>query len=273
MIELDQTLAERYGSYASYTRADEPELETYGDGPADEMDRLLDRFCNSDSRVLDLGCGAGFTLCRLAPQVAEIWGFDEDQALLEATRQRIHQHGLKNAYSVLGNVAVADEVHAQLPDNAFDIVFSRRGPNVNAALLKKMKPNAIVIQELVQGTLGVSPIFGREPFFPQVDGEPHWLIGQYAELDLVPVSVKDYFFDRYYQDTTQLIRDLKGFLLWDWRMEEHPYEDSRDQRALELYVQYNTTARGIRVIHRHSVYLFRRAEVRRFPAVPQAKRK
>ena len=63
-------------------------------------------------------------------------------------------------------MAVADEVSERLPDNTFNVVFSRRGPNVTAAVLRKMKPNALVIQELVQGTLGVKPLFGREPFLP-----------------------------------------------------------------------------------------------------------
>lgn len=174
---------------------------------------------------------------------------------------------------MLGNVAVADEVKAGLPDDTFDVVFSRRGPNVVPAMLRKMKPDAIVIQELVQGTLGVTPIFGREPFLPQVGSDPHWLIAQYAELDLIPVSVKDYFFDQFFRDADQLVRDLKAFLLWDWTMPEYPYDEARDRSALDTYIRYNTTQRGIRVTHRRSVYVFRRTEVRRFPAVPEARRK
>jgi SAM-dependent methyltransferase len=272
LTNLDQHLAERFGGYASYHHDDASIIENYGDAPADEVDRLLDTFCKPPSRVLDLGCGAGFTLCRLAPKVAEIWGFDQEPDLVEATRQRAAQLGLGNTHCVLGNVAVADEVNAELPDAAFDVVFSRRGPNVNAAVLRKMKPDAIVIQELVQGTLGVKPLFGREPFLPEVGHNPHRLIAQYAELDLVPMSVKDYFFDEFFRDADQLIGSLKAFLLWDWTMPNYPYNEARDRAALEVYVQYNTTPRGIRVTHRRSVYVFRRTEVRRFPAVPEAKR-
>ena len=56
-------------------------------------------------------------------------------------------------------------------------------------------------------------------------------------------------------------------------MPNHPYDETRDCAALDIYIRYNSTARGIRVTHRRSVYLFRRTEVQHFPAVPEAKRK
>lgn len=271
--ELDKKLAERYGGYASYKRDDDTTTDTYGDSPSDEMDRLLDAYCKPESRVLDIGCGAGFTLCRLAPKVTEIYGFEQEPDLLEATRLRAAHLGLGHVQCVLGNVADAADVKSGLPDDTFDVAFSRRGPNVVPAVLSKLKPNAIVIQELVQGTLGVKPLFGREPFLPVVGHNPHRLIAQYAELDLMSVSVKDYFFDQFFHDEAQLIRDLQAFLLWDWTMPDYPYDETRDHSALDTYIRYNTTPRGIKVTHRRSVYVFRRTHVARFPAVPEAKRK
>ncbi len=88
--DLDQELAKRYGAYASYPLKVDPVLiETYGDSPSDEVDRLLNIYAKPDSRVLDLGCGAGFTLCQLAPHVAAMWGLDENTDLLAAARQRV----------------------------------------------------------------------------------------------------------------------------------------------------------------------------------------
>jgi hypothetical protein len=44
LSDLDRELAGRHGSYASYpTEADPLLVETYGDNPADEVDRLLDQ--------------------------------------------------------------------------------------------------------------------------------------------------------------------------------------------------------------------------------------
>lgn len=269
-LEIDQTLAKRYGAYASYSNENDPIREYYGDDPADEVDRLLDMHASHSSRVLDIGCGAGFTLCRLAPKVAEIWGFDQDETLLDAARQRVAAMNLSNATLVAGNVAVADDLRA-LPDGAFDLLFSRRGPNVVPAMLRAIKPEAFIVQELVRGTLGLKSFFGREPVLPSVGSNPHELIEMYSWFDFVPVSVKDYFFDEFYRDEAHLITSLRGKLLWDWRMPDLPYDEALDRDALNVYVRFNTTARGIRVTHRRSVYLFRRTTVARFPAIPDAK--
>ena len=270
LTELDKTLAERYGGYASYKTEGGAVVDFYSDNPADEVDRLLDACTTRGSRVLDIGCGAGFTLCRLAPKVAEIWGIDQDEALLEASRQRVAKLNLTNAKLVLGNVAVADDLK-QLPDDAFDLLFSRRGPNVVLAMLPAIKPNALIVQELVRGTLGLKALFGREPVLPTVGSNPHDLIETYSWLGFVPVSVKDYFYDEFYRDAAHLIGDLQRKLLWDWRMPDLPYDEARDRAALDLYVRYNSTERGIRVTHRRSVYLFRRTTISRFPAIPDAR--
>jgi hypothetical protein len=135
-------------------------------------------------------------------------------------------------------------------------------------VLHALTPGALIVQELVRGTLGLQPLFGREPFLPQVGSNPHWLVDQYGWLGFLPISVKDYFYDAFYRDAAHLIRGLQQEkLLWNWMMPDMPYEEARDRAALDLYVRYNTTPRGIN----RSVYLFRRAPVHRFPAVLEAK--
>ena len=81
-------------------------------------------------------------------------GFDQDADLLAAAWQRVASLGITNATLLLGNVAVPTDV-AVLPDVTFDLVFSRRGPNVNATVTTKLKLQAYVIQELVQDSLGL----------------------------------------------------------------------------------------------------------------------
>ena len=50
-----------------------------------------------------------------------------------------------------------------------------------------------------------------------------------------------------------------------------PYEAERDRAALDLYVRYNHTARGVRLLNHRKVYLFRRTAVQTYPVAPQLK--
>ena len=270
--ELDRKLAGRYGSYASYaTKVDPIVVEAYGDGPADEVDRLLERYARPESCILDLGCGAGFTLCRLAPRVAAIWGFDQDADLLDAARQRVASLGLGNATLVLGNVAWPDHV-APLPDGTFDLVLSRRGPNVTAPLMAKLKPEAFVIQELYQDSPGILEMFGRKSLLADVGNDPHWLVDAYSWLELFPVSIKTYYYETTFRDAEHLAAYLsREKALYSWPMPPMPYDEERDRPALELYVRYNTTAKGVRVLNQRQVYLFRRAAIHYAPAIPEAR--
>jgi len=267
LLNLDRELAQGYGSYASYTNDLDPVYETFGDGPTDEVDRLLDRFAKPGSVVLDLGCGAGFTTCRLASRVAQVWGFDMDERLLAAARLRARENRLENVTFVLGNVAKVDDV-ASLPDGAFDLVLSRRGPNVDN-VMGKLKPDGFVIQELFQSFPGLLEIFGRKSFLADVGDNPRWLVEAYMALDLFPVSAKDYYFEPYFRDIDHLAAYLvQQTALYEWPLPPMPYEEARDRQALELYARYNQTSRGIRLLNHRKVYLFRRTPVLYAPVDP-----
>ena len=268
LTELDRKLAERFGSYASFTAPVDPVVvDTHGDGPTEEVDRLLDIFMKPESHVLDLGCGAGFTLCRLAPSVAGIWGLEQDEDLLTAARLRVASLSLTNASVLRGDVTVPADV-AQLPDGWFDLVLSRRGPNVNS-VMSKLKPNAYVVQELFQDCLGLLEMFGRKSFFADVGDNPRWLVEEYSWVGLFPVSVKEYYYESFFRDADHLAAYLsQRTILLSWPMPAIPYDEKRDRMALDLYVQYNSTPRGIRLMNHRQVCLFRRTPVQYAPAAP-----
>jgi SAM-dependent methyltransferase len=271
LLELDHQLAQQYGAYASYTNQVDPILiETHGDGPTEEMDRLLDLFARPESQLLDLGCGAGFTLCRLAPHVRAIWGVDGDDDLLAASRLRVASLGLTNISLIQGDVT-APEVATQLPNEAFDLVYSRRGPNVSA-VISKLKPEAYVVQELYQDCLGLLEMFGRKTFLADVGDNPRWLVDEYSWLGLFPVSIKEYYYESFFRDSDHLAAYLsQKTMLYSWPMPPMPFVESRDRAALELYVRYNTTPKGIRVMNHRKVYLFRRTPVQYAPVAPDIK--
>lgn len=268
---MDQALADRYGVYASFSTAAGPvRTDAHGDPPAQEVDRLLDLLAIPGRRVLDLGCGAGQTLCRLAPRVAEIWGIDCERPLLEGARTRVQSLGVSNARLVSGDTTDPQAV-AQLPDNHFDLAFSRRGPFLNQMLVPKLTPNAQFILELCQDCLGLGEIFGRKAFLPGGGRGGDWAVDHHAPLGFVPASVKSYFYDEYFRDADHLAAYLStGQWLSNWWMPPRPYDPVTDRPALELYARYNRTRHGVRLTQHRKVYLFYRTRTGYYPADGEA---
>lgn len=266
----DDELAAKYGGYAGFRSAASPAVTDYhGENPAAEMDRLLRLHARADSRVLDIGCGAGETLCQLAPAVREAWGIDLAADLVAGAHRRVAAAELGNVTLVAGDITDAAAVE-QLPDDHFDLAFTRRGPHLNAALARKLRPDALFIQELVSQYNGWSlqTIFGRQAFTPTAAGL-YGLLGHYAGLDFSPVSVKEYFYEEFFRDADHLAAFLAhGAMLSNWRLPPKPYDPAQDRAALELYARYNATPRGIRVLRHHSVLVLRRARVHYYPADP-----
>lgn len=269
MFDFDAELAERYGAFTSYTSAVSPALvEYYGENPAAEVDRLLDLYATPESNVLDLGCGAGQTLCRLAPKARHIWGLDHNQELLAATRLRAEHLGLENVTTVHGGNRDADVI-ANLPDDTFDLAFSRRGPNFTEQLVPKLRKEAMVVQEFVSGFDGypLGEIFGRRHYTPYHYTDHELIISTYAGLGLFPVSSKVYFYEEYFRDGEHFEAYLQQMwaMLSDWRLPPCPYEAARDRAGLDLYVRYNTTPKGVRLLRQRKVYVLRRSHMAFYP--------
>jgi SAM-dependent methyltransferase len=268
MFEFDIELAKRYGIFASYQSDAAPsQVEYHGENPAAEVDRLLDQYATSESTVLDIGCGAGHTLCRLAPKVRQIWGIDQAEDLLNATRQRAELLGIENATLVLGDSRDPEAVQS-LPDETFDLAFSRRGPMFSKPLLRTLRKDAIFVQELVSNLDGypLGEVFGRWHSAPYSYTDQEVILREYANLGLIPISCKEYFYEEFYRDSEHLAAFLTqvGAMLCPWWMPKplprKPYDPQSDRDALELYVRYNTTPKGVRILRQRKIFVLRRAD-------------
>ncbi len=253
--ELDNELAAA-GAYLSYPTPHDPVREDFhGPDPAKAIDEILESYAGPDSCVLDLGCGVGFTLCHLAERTREIWGFDENPKCIETARLRARCEGLGNVRLIHGG-AGDEQAVAQLPDNAFDFGFSRRGPNLNPAMLSKLREDAIWIQEVPRWMTGVNDLMGqtRRFFFPHSRGDDSWILDFYAHLGFTPVSVHTWFYEQYFRDVDHLARYLNSA----WYLIHRKCDPVRDSDALELYARYNMTDRGIRVARSRLLGVYRR---------------
>ena len=267
--QLDKQLAGRHGAYLGYTTAEGPALvEYHGQPPSELVDRLLDLYAHPESCFLDVGCGAGHTLCRLAPRVREAWGIDMHEGPLTAARLRADAAGLTNLTLVRGNVAERTDVD-QLPDRRFALALSRRGPNFNAALIQKLAPDAYAVQELVGGgdCAELRQLLGRRASTLYAGTGHEGTIRGYLLLGLFPVSSTELSYEEFFRD----VEHLEAYLqqtpanLSDWRLGPRPYLAERDRRALELYGDYNRTPKGIRLLRHRWVFALRRVSPPAYP--------
>lgn len=68
------------------------EIDEYRDNVGKKLEPLL----KPDTRVLEIGCGSGITMFRLAPQVALYYGVDMSQAMIERNRRELERGGITN---------------------------------------------------------------------------------------------------------------------------------------------------------------------------------
>ncbi|HEU5316065.1 MAG TPA: class I SAM-dependent methyltransferase [Chloroflexota bacterium] len=266
---LDEQLARQRGAYLSYATEAGPALvEHHGQPPAELVDRLLDLYAQPDGCFLDVGCGAGHTLCRVAARVREAWGIDMSDTPLEATRLRAEAAGLTNVTVVRGNVVERADAD-QLPDGRFALALSRRGPNFNEHLVRKLAPGAYAVQELVGGAdcADLRELLGRRAVSLYHEIGHDGTIRGYARLGLFPITSTEFFFEEFYRD----IDHLEAYLqqspanVSDWRFGPKPYVRERDRPALELYAGYHRTTKGIRLLRHRWVFALRRVEPPRYP--------
>jgi len=103
---------------AGFTSED-PESRTAGTSKG--LVATLAPLCRLDQRVLEVGCGRGYTCWKLAPLVREIVGTDVSAPALAEARELLSSKGVTNARIL---EADSEELTARFGTEAFDLVLS-----------------------------------------------------------------------------------------------------------------------------------------------------
>ena len=120
---------------------------------------------------------------------------------------------------------------------------------------------ALMTEQAPQRVYPLREMFGRDRYPGYSAGSHEPLLKRYAELGLAVVSVKEYFYEQYFRDADHLEACLiQTPLLNNWRTDYRPYDRSADRAALELYVRYNATSRGVRLMGHRKLFVLYVAE-------------
>jgi protein-L-isoaspartate(D-aspartate) O-methyltransferase len=106
-------------------------------------------------RVLDIGCGTGYSTAVLAHLAGHVTGLEEDAEFAHAAEKNLRTLGITNAEIVHGALA------AGLPDKApFDVVFVNGAVEVKpAALLSQLRDGGRLVCVMREGAAGQGCVY------------------------------------------------------------------------------------------------------------------
>ncbi len=105
--------------YMAKLASPDPEKRTAGTYRG--LAEMLARVCRPDEKVLEVGCGRGYTCMVLAPYVKEIVGVDVSEPSLDEARRLMRQYNIDNAQILkMGG----DELQDHFSSESFDTVIS-----------------------------------------------------------------------------------------------------------------------------------------------------
>jgi ubiquinone/menaquinone biosynthesis C-methylase UbiE len=164
-----------------------------------EIDYLA-RWMKDGQRILDVGCGTGYTVLRHASMFdAAFSGIDFVPEMIDEARRLATEFRTKNDVAFrIGDVTRIDE-----PDGSYDVVVSERCllnlPSRNdqwraiGEIARVLKPGGLYL--MLEGTLqglrrlnDVRSRFGLEPV-PEADPIYNWFSNKFDEDEMLPVAL------------------------------------------------------------------------------------
>lgn len=234
-------VAKKFGDYNSGVTP-EKIFET-GDPEAIFKEKLIE-LGSKDKAVLDVGCADGRFTLSMTPYFGKITAIDLSEGMLDAAKQKQADAGITNVEFLSQN---AD--HTTFPDQSFDVVYSRRGPNPyrEASRILKTEGSYLEIEIGEQDTQAIQELFGRGQGFDKwgVRKLPN-LVQGLEENGFVVKFSEEYLYNEYYKSYADLDLFLQGVPIFE------DYDSKKDKEKLEEYVKKYQTEKGI-PLRRHRI--------------------
>lgn len=216
-----------------------------------DLNDILSKVTNKNSRILDLGTGGGEKVIKYFPYVKEILATDFSEAMINTGIKNLETSGRKDI-----TFKVMDNLNMEVQNNYYDVVVARHTVTDPKQIFNSLKKDGYLILRGVDkyDCHELKRIFGRgqsynDPVPISIIDYENILEAGFRDVELIPIHELAYFKDK---------NILYNFLLKVPIIDDFSQDKGEDKPLkeletdkLDLYISRNTYPQGIRLVRRY----------------------
>ena len=244
MDNFHDRMAKRFGGYDFGTNEPKYSSEYLDENPEELFEHWLLRLAGPEVVALDIGCGDGKFALDICALFSRISGIDTSQELLAVAESHNTELGIHKVEFMFRDAPQSD-----LPTEAFDIAFCRRGPAFYAESHRLLKPGGHFLEIGIgeRDCVRIKQVFGRGQNFgawdhPRLPKD----VQRFNDLGFSIILARSIIYNEFYESLTDLDEFLQGVPIFE------DYDPERDSDRLNAYGDEASSARGI-LLPRHRV--------------------
>ncbi|MCL5019445.1 MAG: methyltransferase domain-containing protein [Patescibacteria group bacterium] len=233
----------KFGNYLTSSRR----VNEFPNGEPEEIFKAkLLELSGKNKVALDVGCADGRFTLSMAPNFKKIIAIDTSKGMLKAAERNKKATKVKNADFV------CQDVHKMgFPEDFFDVIYDRRGPDDYPLFYKQLKPGGFFLQVDIgeKDTKDLKKVFGRGQNYGKWNiSELKKDVEEIEKAGFTIAYAQDFYYNEYYLSYKDLDIFLQGVPIFE------DYDSEKDGKYLEEYVEKFQTEKGIN-LPRHRIVL------------------
>ncbi|WP_308639382.1 class I SAM-dependent methyltransferase [Paenibacillus silvisoli] len=237
MNELDyKQFYDRVGKLIGW---DFSKVKCISEGVAWDFYDEVRRSCKSADLLLDIGCGGGEALLKIAEGALLLVGIDNSTGMIEAATSRLDASGIVNV-----RLLHMDAEKLDFPGSFFNVVSCRQAPFCASEVARVIVPGGIFLTQQVSEAdkCNLKQAFGRGQSFGEQDGAlQHQYMSELYEAGFRDIQALEYDATEYYHSYEDLV-----FLLKHTPIVPNFGKSEDDFSILDQFIQENQTNKGIK---------------------------
>lgn len=247
MANFYDKVAKKFGGYAFSSNKPKYYSEYPNGSPEEIFKKKLLELAKTDFIALDVGCGDGKFAFEVSKHFSFIHGIDTSKELLKIAES-------KSATLEIANVDfnLEDASKTSFPDESFNIVFCRRGPNFYKEYYRLLKKGGYYLEIDIgeKDCVDLKKVFGRGQGYgtwdqSRLDKDRN----EFTRMGFKIIFAKAISYNEYYESIDEMDRFLQGVPIFE------DFDSNQDRNHLEAYCEKFKTPKGILLPRQRGVYV------------------